>query len=135
MPEIVKFSIVGMLWLQMAYTLRGAQTPAHDDRTRADAAAGRRAVLVLNALVGVAMFAFIAWLGAEEMVASWEVGAFEGEHPVRIPVSPLWAVLVAGACLTAIQYAQDALRYVLHGPAPGELADECSGMINAGRRR
>lgn len=120
-PEIVKFSIVGMLWLQMAYTLR---TRKHLRTTIGLAlmpAAGQRAVLILNALLGVAMFTLIAWLGVDEMVASWEIGAFEGEHPVRIPVSPLWAVLVTGACLTAIQYALDALRYLAHGPAPGEL--------------
>ena len=89
--------------------------------------AGQRAVLVLNALVGIAMFAFIAWLGAAEMVASWEVGAFEGEQPVRIPVAPLWAVLVVGACLTAIQFAPDALRY-LQGPAAEDRLGRRSGM-------
>jgi hypothetical protein len=30
-------------------------------------------------------------------------------------------VLVAGAFLTAIQFALDAKRYLVHGPAPGEL--------------
>ena len=120
-PEIVKFSIVGMLWLQMAYTLRARKHLRTTIGLALMPRAGQRAVLVLNALVGVVMFAFIAWLGAEEMLASWEIGAFEGEHPVRIPVAPLWAVLVAGACLTAIQFALDAWRYLVHGPAAGEL--------------
>jgi len=120
-PEIVKFSIVGMLWLQMAYTLRARKHLRTTIGLALMPGAGQRVVLVLNALIGVAMFAFIAWLGVDEMVASWEIGAFEGEHPVRIPVAPLWAVLVAGACLTAIQYALDALRYLLHGPEAGEL--------------
>lgn len=120
-PEIVKFSIVGMLWLQMAYTLRAGKHLRTTIGLALMPAAARRAVLVLNALIGVAMFVFIAWLGAEEMVTSWEISAFEGEHPVRIPVAPLWAVLVAGACLTAIQYGLDALRYLVHGPAAGEL--------------
>lgn len=120
-PEIVKFSIVGMVWLQMAYTLRAGKHLRTTVGLARMPAAGQRAVLVLNALVGIAMFAFIAWLGADEMAASWEFGAFEGEHPVRIPVWPLWAVLVAGACLTAIQFALDALRYLVRGPAAGEL--------------
>ena len=120
-PEMVKFSIVGMLWLQMAYTLRSGKHLRTTIGLALMPAAGQRAVLVLNALVGVAMFAFIAWLGADEMAASWEIDAFEGEHPVRIPVWPLWAVLVAGACLTAIQFALDALRYLVHGPTPAEL--------------
>ena len=120
-PEIVKFSIVGMVWLQMAYTLRAGKHLRTTVGLARLPAAGQRAVLVLNALVGVAMFALIAWLGADEMAASWEFGAFEGEHPVRILVWPLWAVLVAGACLTAIQFALDALRYLVRGPAAGEL--------------
>jgi TRAP-type C4-dicarboxylate transport system permease small subunit len=120
-PEIVKFSIVAMVWLQMAYTLRAGKHLRTTIGLALMPAAGQRAVLVLNSLVGVAMFAFIAWLGAEEMLASWEIGAFEGEHPVRIPVAPLWAVLVAGAGLTAIQFALDALRYIVHGPAAREL--------------
>ena len=120
-PEIVKFSIVGMLWLQMAYTLRAGKHLRTTIGLALMPAAGQRAVLVLNALIGVVMFALIAWLGVAEMVASWEIGAFEGEHPVRIPMWPIWALLVVGACLTAIQYALDALRYLVHGPAAGEL--------------
>jgi TRAP-type C4-dicarboxylate transport system permease small subunit len=127
-PEIVKFSIVGMVWLQMAYTLRAGKHLRTTIGLALMPRAGQRAVLVLNALVGVTMFAFIAWLGTAEMAASWEIGAFEGEHPVRIPVSPLWAVLVAGACLTAIQFALDALRYRVQGPAAGEV-DSVDGVV------
>ena len=120
-PEIVKFSIVGMVWLQMAYTLRAGKHLRTTVGLARMPGAGQRAVLVLNALVGVAMFALIAWLGADEMEASWRFGAFEGEHPVRIPMWPIWALLVVGACLTAIQYALDALRYLTQPLAAGEL--------------
>jgi len=120
-PEIVKFSIVAMVWLQMAYTLRVRKHLRTTIGLALMPAAGQRAVLVLNSLVGVAMFACIAWLSVDELASSWEFDSFEGAYPVRIPVWPLWAVLVAGASLTAIQYALDALRYLAHGPAPGEL--------------
>ena len=120
-PEIVKFSIVAMAWLQMAYTLRARKHLRTTIGLARMPAAGQRAVLVLNSLVGVAMFACIAWLSVDELASSWEFDSFEGAYPVRIPVWPLWAVLVAGASLTAIQYALDALRYLAHGPAPDEL--------------
>ena len=42
--------------------------------------------------------------------------------------APLWAVLVAGACLTAIQFALDALRYLMRGPAAGE-GDSVDGVV------
>jgi TRAP-type C4-dicarboxylate transport system permease small subunit len=120
-PEIAKLSIVGMVWLQMTYTLRARKHLRTTIGLARMPGAGQRAVLILNSLVGVAMFAFIAWLGTGEMAESWRFGAFEGEHPVRIPVWPLWAVLVTGACLTAIQFALDALRYLMKGPAAGEI--------------
>jgi TRAP-type C4-dicarboxylate transport system permease small subunit len=120
-PEIVRFSIVAMAWMQMAYTLRARKHLRTTIGLALMSTAGQRAVLVLNSLVGIAIFACIAWLSVDELTSSWEFDSFEGAYPVRIPVWPLWAVLVAGASLTAIQYALDALRYLVHGPAPGEL--------------
>ena len=122
-PEVVKFSIVGMVWLQIAYTLRAGK---HLRTTMVLAILpriGQRSVLVLNCLVGIAMFSFIAWLGWIEMVKSWEIGAFEGEHPVRIPISPFWGILVGGAALTTIQFLLDAIRYVRTGPRTAELSE------------
>lgn len=122
-PEIVRFSIVGMVWLQMAYTLRAG------NHLRTTLFLGRmpplaqRAVLILNSLVGIALFVMIAWLGWVETAKSYDIGAFEGEHPVRIPVWPIWAILVGGAALTAVQFALDALRYLIQGPRPSELSD------------
>ena len=122
-PEIVRFSIVGMVWLQMAYTLRMG------NHLRTTLFLGRmpgvaqRAVLIANSLVGVGLFVLIAWLGWIEMAKSYDIGAFEGEHPVRIPVWPIWAILVGGAALTALQFALDALRYLVEGPRRSELSD------------
>ena len=122
-PEVVRFSIVGMVWLQMAYALRSG------NHLRTTLLLGRmppfaqRAVLVANALVGIGLFVLIAWLGAIELAKSWEIGAFEGEHPVRIPVWPVWAILVGGAALTAVQFALDAVRYLVEGPRPSELSE------------
>jgi len=122
-PEIVRFSIVGMVWLQMAYTLRSG------NHLRTALVLGRmpplaqRAVLVANSLVGIALFVMIAWLGWIEMAKSYDIGAFEGEHPVRIPVWPVWAILVGGAALTAVQFALDVVRYLTVGPRASELSD------------
>ena len=122
-PEIVRFSIVGMVWLQMAYVLRSG------NHLRTALFLGRmprlaqRAVLIANSLTGIALFVMIAWLGWIELAKSYEIGAFEGEHPVRIPVWPVWAILVGGAVLTAVQFAIDAMRYLVEGPRPSELSD------------
>ena len=122
-PEIVRFSIVGMVWLQMAYVLRSG------NHLRTALFLGRmprlaqRAVLIANSLTGIGLFVLITWLGWIELVKSYEIGAFEGEHPVRIPVWPVWAILVGGAALTALQFALDAVRYLVEGPRRAELSD------------
>jgi TRAP-type C4-dicarboxylate transport system permease small subunit len=122
-PEIVRFSVVGMVWLWMAYTLRAGK---HLRTTLVLGALSRRwarVVLTLNSVVGFIMFALTAWLGWFEMVVSWQGGIFEGEHPVRIPVWPVWAILVLGATLTAIQFALDAVRYVRGDLSASELSE------------
>ncbi len=122
-PEIVKFSIVGMLWLQMAYTLRARKHLRTTLVLALMPRLGQRTVLILNSLVGAVLFSLIAWLGWIEMAKSWEIGAFEGEHPVRIPIWPLWGILVGGAGLTVAQFALDAWRYVSRGPDAAELSE------------
>jgi len=121
-PEIVRFSIVGMVWLQMAYTLRSGNHLRTTLFLGRMPDVARRAVLIANSLVGVGLFVMIAWLGWIEMAKSFEIGAFEGEHPVRIPVWPVWAILVGGAVLTAIQFVLDAARYLIEGPRASELS-------------
>jgi len=122
-PEIVRFSIVGMVWLQMAYTLRSG------NHLRTALALGKmpplaqRAVLIANSLVGIGLFVMITWLGWIAMVKTFEIGAFEGEHPVRIPIWPVWGILVGGAALTALQFALDVVRYLTVGPRASELSD------------
>jgi TRAP-type C4-dicarboxylate transport system permease small subunit len=121
-PEIVKFSIIGMVWMWMAYALRtGAQLRTNLVLGRLPPL-GRRLVLVANSAIGVCLFAMIAWLGWVEMMKSYEFGAFEGEDPVRILVWPLWAILVVGAALTSLQYAFDTIRFLLRDARSLEAA-------------
>lgn len=103
-PEIVKFSIVAMFWLQMAYVLKVGghlRTTLGFDLLPAG---GRKAVMVANALIGFGLFALVTWLAIPEMMKSWRIGAYEGSDAVRVPVWPIWAILVGGAVLTCVQF-------------------------------
>ena len=122
-PEIVKFAIVGMFWLQCAYALRARKHLRTTILLGVLPRPAQLTILVLNALVGAALFGFIAWLASGETYKTWEIGAFEGEHPVRIPIWPLWGILVFGAVLTMIQFLLDVWRYLTEGPAPDELSE------------
>jgi len=122
-PEIVKFAIVGMFWLQCAYTLRSRKHLRTTIVLGLMPRKGQVAVLVVNSIIGALLFGFIAWLGWEETVKTWEIGAFEGEYPVRIPIWPLWGILVAGSIMTCIQFLLDLVRYFREGPAPDEVSE------------
>lgn len=130
-PEIVRFSIVGMVWLQMAYTLRSGNHLRTTLVLGIMPPLGQRTILIANSLVGVGLFLLITWLGWIEMAKSYDIGAFEGEHPVRIPVWPIWGILVGGATLTALQFALDAIRYLREGPRPSELSDVADVSVPA----
>lgn len=106
-PEVAKFSIVAMFWLQMAYVLRVGghlRTTLGFDLLPQG---GKKVVLAANSILGCAVFALIVWLGYPEMMKSWRIGAFEGAGAARIPIWPFWGLLVLGGTLTAIQFLVD----------------------------
>lgn len=104
-PEITKLGIVAIVWLQMSYTLHIRKQLRADSLLHFMPAGGKRTIAFLNALLGVFVFGVVAYAGYFELVRSWTNGVFEGEHPVRIPVWPVWGLLVLGAALTAVEYA------------------------------
>lgn len=106
-PELVRFAVVCMFWLQMAYVLR---TGGHLKTTLIFdllPAFAQKGVLMLNAAVGCAIMLMIVWFGTPELLNAWEIGEFEGALPVRIPVWPIWTIIVCCAALTALQFALD----------------------------
>jgi TRAP-type C4-dicarboxylate transport system permease small subunit len=103
-PEIVKISVVGLVWCQMAHTLRiGAHLRSTILVDRMPPAA-RRAMEIVSCLMGTLMFALIVYSGWDTMIESWRIGEFEGEEPVRVPTAPVRSLVLIGAALTAIQF-------------------------------
>lgn len=103
-PEIVKVSIVGLVWLQMAYTL---QIGGHlQSRLVLDRLPPRprMALELFGYFLGSVVFILIVYSSWNGMVNAWEIGAYEGEHPVRVPTAPVFTIVVVGAALTAIQF-------------------------------
>lgn len=103
-PELVKISVVGLVWCQMAHTLKiGAhlRSTAITDRLPANA---RRALEIFSCLLGVIMFSLVVYSGWDQMIEAWRIGEFEGEEPLRVPTSPIRTLVLLGAALTAIQF-------------------------------
>jgi TRAP-type C4-dicarboxylate transport system permease small subunit len=103
-PEIVKVSVVGLLWCQMAHTLKiGAHLRSTILLDRMPPHA-RRAIEIVSCLLGAITFALIVYSGWDSMIESWRIGEFEGEAPVRVPTAPIRSLVLIGAALTAIQF-------------------------------
>jgi TRAP-type C4-dicarboxylate transport system permease small subunit len=102
--ELTKLGIVAIVWAQMAYTLHTRKHLRADSLLRLMPSGGKRTVALINAVCGTFVFGVIAYAGYFELVRSWTNGTFEGEHPMRVPVWPIWLLLVLGAALTAAEY-------------------------------
>lgn len=103
-PEIVKTTIVCIVWLQVGYALYRGNHLRSDLFLKMLPEIPRRVILVANCLLGCAIMAIIAWSASGDIVQTFINGDFEGEDPVRIPVWPVWAILVCGAAAMSIEY-------------------------------
>lgn len=116
-PEIVRVSIVAIVWLQMAHTLK---TGGH---LRSDVVLGRlsgrgRSIVNLFAYaLGALVFGLLVFSGWDTMIMAWELGEFEGEHPVRVPTYPLRSIVLLGAGLTCLQFLLMAAEVIRGMPA------------------
>jgi len=103
-PEIVKVSVVAIVWLQMAHTLK------IDGHLRSDVILGRlsrrgRSIVNLIAYtLGAFIFGLVVYSGWNTMIMAWELGEFEGEEPVRVPTYPIRSIVLLGAGLTSLQF-------------------------------
>src|SRR5512133_726024 len=103
-PEIVKISVVGLVWCQMAHTLKiGAHLRSTILVDRMPPAA-RRTIEILSCILGASMFGLIVYSGWDTMTEAWRIGEFEGDEPVRVPTAPVRTLVLIGAALTAVQF-------------------------------
>lgn len=123
-PEITKFSIVCMVWLQMAYTLRRRQHLRSTLIFLALPQIPRRIINVASHLTGAVLMGTIAYNSYPEMISAYTFGEFEGEHPVRVPVWPIWAIIILGTTTTAIEFTGQAIQNVFRDTEAYETPDQ-----------
>jgi TRAP-type C4-dicarboxylate transport system permease small subunit len=76
-----------------------------------------RGLRVVGYLLGVALFATLAYASWEPMLFSWSIGEFHGEGAMRVPAYPVRTVLVVIGGLAAVNYALLAWREIEAGRA------------------
>jgi TRAP-type C4-dicarboxylate transport system permease small subunit len=121
-PEIVKVSVVAIVWLQMSYTLKIGGHIRSDVILDRLSPRGRAFVDLIASILGAFVFGLLVYAGWHNMIEAWRIGEFEGELPVRVPTYPVRTIVLLGAALTSFQFVlfgwQSALKVI--GRAKGE---------------
>lgn len=120
-PEIVKVSVVAIVWLQMAHTLKIGGHLRSDVVLGRLSPRGRATVNLVACALGAVIFGLLVYSGWHTMITAWELGEFEGEEPVRVPTYPLRTIVLLGAALTSLQFLLQAVEAV------GQLVSGRSG--------
>ena len=103
-PEVVKISVVGIVWLQMAHTLKIGGHLRSDVILARLSPKTRSIVDLIAYTLGAIVFGLIVFSGWNTMIMAWQLGEFEGEEPARIPTYPLRTIVLLGAALTSLQF-------------------------------
>jgi len=103
-PELVKVTIVTVLFLGMAKTLRSGK---HIRATVLIDRVSSKIKIGLNLLAnigGLILFALIVWSSWYLLLEAWQINEFEGAGALRIPTTPIRALILFCSFLTALQF-------------------------------
>lgn len=103
-PELVKLSIVSIVFLQLADTLRqGRHVRSTVFVDRLPARRAEVVNLVAHGL-GAVLCLMIVWSSWDNAVRAWRIGEYEGEGALRVPVGPSRTIIILGAALFGLQF-------------------------------
>jgi TRAP-type C4-dicarboxylate transport system permease small subunit len=102
--EIVANSIVAIAFLQIPFAIRTYGMLRTTVVMEKLGTGGRRIFNVVTYIVGVVVFATIAWASWDSMVFAWSIGEYEGEGALRVPTYPVRAILVAMSAVASLAY-------------------------------
>lgn|GEM_PF-490996 len=103
-PEIVKNSIVGITFLQLAHVLREGRhirSTVFLDRL---SKRGKAIVEIISCLLGMIVFAFLLY---SEWSPTWDAlenGDYEGEGALRVPTFPTHLLILIGSFFMFLQF-------------------------------
>jgi TRAP-type C4-dicarboxylate transport system permease small subunit len=108
-PELVKLSIVAIVFLQIGHTLRSGRITRVDTALESLRRKRPRAAAALEgaySLIGAAFFVILLWACTPLFVRAWERGDYAGvEGYVTYPYWPVYLILLIGSACSALQYA------------------------------
>ena len=120
-PELVKISIVGIVFMQMPHTLlKGRHIRSEIIIQRLNITKSTW-LEILASLAGALVFIALFVASWSATVTSWEILEYEGEGALRVPVYPIRSIILLGSALTAIIFM-------------AQLAKTLKEMLNIHRR-
>ena len=115
-PELVKLSIVAIVFIQLGHTLRSGRMTRSDGLLRISRTRMPRlshAMTLLFNLVGAGLFALVFHASYPFFVEAWITGEYAGiQGYVSYPVWPVRLIILIGCAVAAIQYCLFAWRDV-----------------------
>lgn len=128
-PEMVKFSIIGIVFLQIAHTHASGQMIRSDGLLSVILERRPRLGHAMDALaqiLGAVLTTALAWTVWPRLVKAWERNEFEGAvgHFV-LPVWPFLVIIIAGSVLLSVSFAIKASEALAN-------AQKAGGGVKAG---
>jgi TRAP-type C4-dicarboxylate transport system permease small subunit len=107
-PELVKLSIVAIVFLQIGNTIRAGRITRVDTVVEALRRARPRVAAALEgtySLIGAVFFVILLWACTPLFVRAWQRGDYAGvEGYVTYPYWPVYLILLIGSACSALQY-------------------------------
>jgi TRAP-type C4-dicarboxylate transport system permease small subunit len=102
--EMVANTLVGLLFLQLPFAVLSNSMIRATVVYDAVGNRGRLAIETVTCLLGIGICGAIAYGGWGPMLAAIEIGAYEGEGALRVPIWPVRIILVVMSALAALAY-------------------------------
>jgi TRAP-type C4-dicarboxylate transport system permease small subunit len=111
-PEIVKLSIVGIVFLQVAHALRKGRHVRSTVLVSRVPPRAAEALTFMAHLLGAVLCALIIWSSWGNTITAWQIGEYEGEGALRVPVAPSRTLIIIGSAMFGLQFLILALENV-----------------------
>lgn len=101
-PELVKVSMVGLVYLHMANTLWVNRHIRSEIFLSRMSPRVRLVVEIITYLLGCILFIIIVMTNWDYMIRAWEIGEYEGEGALAVPTAPIRSILILGSTVTVL---------------------------------
>jgi TRAP-type C4-dicarboxylate transport system permease small subunit len=108
--ELIRAAVVAVLFLGLPKTFRSGKQIRATLLLNKVSSRAAGALDLLACIAGILLFALLVYSGWDLLVEAWRVGEFEGAGALRVPTTPLRALIVISAMLTLVQLIIQALK-------------------------